>query len=37
MDFPSMLCVILNEVKDLKTQSGCIQILPPYGRQNDKR
>ena len=28
--------VILNEVKDLNTQSGCTQILPPDGRQDDK-
>ena len=28
--------VILNEVKDLNTQSGCTQILPPDGPQDDK-
>ena len=28
--------VILNEVKDLNAHSGCTQILPPDGRQDDK-
>ena len=28
--------VILSIAKDLETQSGCNQILPSFGRQNDK-
>ena len=27
--------VIQSEAKNLNTQNGCNQILPPYGRLND--
>ena len=29
--------VIQSEAKDLKSVSLCIQILPPFGRLNDKK
>ena len=37
LGFPlATLFVIQSEAKDLKSVSMCIQILPPFGRLNDK-